>query len=54
LEESLIEALNENNQWKERTNAMEAIESRVNLLFQSPDSKIDFLPFATQFLGLMI
>lgn len=26
LEEELVEALNENNQWKDRTNAMETIE----------------------------
>ena len=27
LEEDLVEGLNENNQWKDRTNAMEAIET---------------------------
>jgi len=47
LEESLIESLNENNQWKERTNAIEAIESRINVLFMNPDQKMDFIPFAT-------
>lgn len=26
LEEEIVEALNENNQWKDRTNAMEKIE----------------------------
>lgn len=29
LEEDLVDALNENNQWKDRTNAMEKIESQL-------------------------
>lgn len=62
LEENLIEALNENNQWKvnfqilnlkDRTNAIEAIESRINTILMS-DKKMDFMPYATPFLGFMI
>ena len=29
LEEDLVDALNENNQWKDRTNAMEEIEAQI-------------------------
>lgn len=29
LEEDVVESLNENNQWKDRTNAMERIESKL-------------------------
>jgi len=29
LDEELVEALNENNQWKDRTNAMEQIEAQL-------------------------
>lgn len=29
LEEDLVDALNENNQWKDRTNAMEEIEAQL-------------------------
>lgn len=29
LEEELVDSLNENNQWKDRTNAMEQIEAQL-------------------------
>jgi hypothetical protein len=53
LDENLIEALNENNQWKERTNSIEAIESKLNMAL-SVDKKVEFLPYVTHFLGFMI
>ena len=53
LEESLIDALNENNQWKERTNSIEAIESKLNAAL-ADNKKMEFLPYSTNFLGFMI
>lgn len=53
LEDNLIEALNENNQWKERTSSIEAIESSLNSAIAG-DRKVDFIPYATGFLGFMI
>ena len=35
LEEEIVEALNENNQWKDRTNAMEKIEQLFEQLINS-------------------
>lgn len=54
LNEQQVDALNESNQWKERTNAIEAIENELNLILSSTDKKIDFLPFSTPFLGFII
>eukprot|EP00347_Sterkiella_histriomuscorum_P023335 403335038 len=53
LEEHLIEALNENNQWKERTNSIEAIESRLNMILMN-EKKVEFMPYSNHFLGFMI
>lgn len=53
LEEGLIQALNENNQWKERTSSIEGIESQLNMALTG-DKKLDFIPYATAFLGFMI
>jgi hypothetical protein len=62
LDEAIIDALNENNQWKvshsplikqERTNAIEAIESQLYVILSS-DKKVDFMPLSTNFLGFMI
>lgn len=46
LEETMINALNENNQYKERTNSIEAIESKLNSILMT-DEKLDFMPYAS-------
>lgn len=53
LEEATIEGLSENNQWKERTSSIEAIESKLNQLISS-EKKVDFMPYSNHFLGFMI
>ena len=54
LDEQVLEALNESNQWKDRTSAIEAIDSKFNQILLLTDKKMDFLPYSTQFLGYMI
>jgi hypothetical protein len=49
----LIEDLNENNSWKERSNAIEAMESKLNMALNG-DKKVEFMPYATQFLGFIV
>lgn len=53
LEEEVIESLNENRQWKDRTNGIETIEAKMNTILQT-EKKLEFLPYATPFLGFMI
>ena len=53
LNEALLDDLNENNSWKERSNAIEAMESKLNMVL-SADKKVDFLPYATPFLGFIL
>lgn len=38
---------------QERTNAIESIETKLNMLLMN-DKKVEFLPYATQFLAFMI
>ena len=45
----MLEDLNENNSWKERSNAIEAMESKLNVVLGS-DKKVDFLPYSSNFL----
>jgi len=52
LNEALLEDLNENNSWKERSNAIEAMESKLNATLQN-EKKVDFLPYATNFIGFI-
>lgn len=53
LNDALLEDLNENNSWKERSNAIEAVESKLNQIL-STERKMDFLPYSTNFLGFVI
>ena len=46
LDDSLLDALQDSNQWKERTNAIEAIESKFNTILNN-EKKMDFFPYAT-------
>lgn len=39
--------------FQERTNAIEAIESKLNVILLG-DKRVDFLPYATTFLGFML
>jgi hypothetical protein len=53
LDETLIDALADTNQWKERTDAAEAIESKLNTIL-SNERKTEFMPYATHFLGFIV
>ena len=53
LNEALLEDLGENNSWKERSNAIEALESKLNMVLAS-EKKVEMMPYASQFLGYMI
>lgn len=53
LPEHLLEALHENNQWKDRTNAMEAVETLVEGLLQSSQKKSFSSENATEFLSFI-
>ncbi len=53
LDEAIVDQLGENCSWKDRTSAVEAIESRLNTILQS-EKKVDFLPYSTSFLGFII
>jgi hypothetical protein len=54
LKEPQIDALSEKLQWKERTDAIEGIESELNQVLSVTEKKIEFLPFSTAFLGFII
>lgn len=51
--------MHEKNQWKDRCNAIEIVESELNKILQSAAtnsrvSKAEFLPYATPFFGFII
>lgn len=55
LKDHLVETLSdENKQWQERAQAAETIESELNIVLATSDKKMDFLPYATNFIGYIM
>lgn len=55
LKDEQVETLtDENNEWKERTAIIESIEVELNLVLATSDRKMDFLPYATPFVGFIL
>jgi hypothetical protein len=54
LKEHQIDSLGESHQWKERSNAIVAIESELNHVLATTDKRMEFLPFSTAFLGFIV
>ena len=53
-DEQVEKLVDENNDWKERTAIIEAFEVELNQVLATSDRKMDFLPYATPFVGFIL
>jgi hypothetical protein len=54
LSEDIVQNLDENQQWKERTAAIEYIDEQLNVMMGNSEKKKQFMPYMSQFLSVIL